>query len=83
MFYYYSRQSRQKGKCEKNHEHFREKVPKDTSLENYNQERINNISIHVNNYLRPLLNTRSPYDIVVLLINEKILKLNQLQKLQL
>lgn len=83
IFYCDSRQSQQKGKCEKNHEHFREKVPKGTSLDNFDQTRINDISLHINNYPRPMMNSHSPYDIAKILLHEKILKLNKLYKLQL
>lgn len=82
VFYCDSRQSQQKGKCEKNHEHFREKAPKGTSFDNYTQEKINEISLHVNNYPRPKLNMRSPYDISSILLNENILALNHLSKVK-
>ena len=82
VFYCDSRQSQQKGKCEKNHEHFREKAPKGTSFDEYTQEEINNISLHVNNYPRPMLNMLSPYEILSIIVNKKILDLNALQKIK-
>ena len=82
VFYCDSRQSQQKGKCEKNHEHFREKAPKGTSFDEYTQEEINNISLHVNNYPRPMLNMLSPYDILSIIVNKKILDLNTLHKIK-
>lgn len=82
VFYCDSRQSQQKGKCEKNHEHFREKAPKGTSFENYTQEKINEISLHVNNYPRIGLNMRSPYEIASILLNKNILSLNHLHKIE-
>ena len=82
VFYRDSRQSQQKGKCEKNHEHFREKAPKGTSFDEYTQEEINNISLHVNNYPRPMLNMLSPYDILSIIVNKKILDLNHLHKIK-
>lgn len=82
VFYCDSRQSQQKGKCEKNHVEFRIHAPKGTSFNNWTQEKVNFISNHVNNYGRPKFNGNSPYDIAKFYFNEKILKLNNVTKLQ-
>lgn len=82
VFYCDSRQSQQKGKCEKNHEHFREKAKKGTSFDEFTQEKIDEISLHVNNYPRPILNMRSPYYMSTVLLNENILSLNHLHKIE-
>lgn len=51
IFYCEARRSDQKGKCEKNHEHFREMIPKGKSMNGYGQKTINYVSNQVNNYL--------------------------------
>ena len=78
VFYCDSRQSQQKGKCEKNHEIFRELEPKGTSFDQYDNEIINYDSNMVNNYPRPSLNFKSPYEIASVLLHKKILELNEL-----
>lgn len=72
------RRSDDKGKCEKNHEHFREKVPKGCSMNNLTKYDINFVSNQVNNYVRRKLNYQSPYSIAKLVLNEKVLELNRL-----
>ena len=72
------RRSDDKGKCEKNHEHFREKVPKGHSMNPLTKHDINFISNQINNYVRKQLNYQSPYAIVKLVLNEKALDLNRL-----
>lgn len=72
------RRSDDKGKCEKNHEHFREKVPKGYSMDSLTKHDINFISNQVNNYVRKQLNCQSPYAIAKLVLNEKALDLSRL-----
>ncbi len=81
VYYCDARQSQQKGKCEKNHEHFRVYYPKGTSFDKKTQEEINSVSLRVNNYPRDLLNWKSPFDVATVLFDEKILDLNKLTKL--
>jgi len=73
------RRSDQKGKCEKNHEHFRELFPKGRSLDNLSQTDINRVSLMVNNYPRKILNYSSPYQVATIILNEKVLALNNLR----
>ncbi|BET22637.1 IS30 family transposase [Solobacterium moorei] len=72
------RRSDDKGKCEKNHEHFREKIPKGCSMNSLTKYDINFVSNQVNNYVRRKLNYQSPYSIAKLVLNEKVLELNRL-----
>lgn len=81
VYYCDARQSQQKGKCEKNHEHFRVHCPKGTSFDGKTQKDINAVSLRVNNYPRDLLNWKSPYDVATVLLDKKILELNELTKL--
>jgi len=78
VFYCDPRRSDQKGKCEKNHVHFRERVKKGKSLNDYTQTQINEISNNINNYPRRMFNFNSPYQLAVLMLNKKVLELNNL-----
>lgn len=78
IYYCNPGRSDQKGKCEKNHEHFRELVPKGVSMNPLSQRRINYVSNMVNNYPRKSLGYKSPYELSVVLLNEKVLSLNNL-----
>lgn len=78
VFFCEARRSEQKGKCEKNHEHFRELIPKGKSFRPYTNKHFNYISNQINNYPRKSLNYNSPYDISKKFLNEKVLELNRL-----
>lgn len=78
VFYCDPYQSQQKSKCEKNHEHFREMVPKGKSMSSLTQKNINFVSENVNNYPRPKLNFSTPYKIALMMLNRKVLDLNRL-----
>ena len=78
VFYCDPQRSDQKGKCEKNHVHFREAIPKSISLNNYTQKQINEISNNINNYPRKIFNYNSPYQLISLMVNKKVLDLNNL-----
>lgn len=78
VFYCDPYQSQQKSKCEKNHEHFREMVPKGKSMNSLTQKSIDFVSGNVNNYPRPKLNFYSPYKIALMMLNKKVLELNRL-----
>lgn len=78
VFYCEPRRSDQKGKCEKNHEHFREIVPKGRSMNDISISTFNYISNQVNNYPRKSLNYNSPYECALKLLNEKVFELNRL-----
>ena len=79
IYYCKTRRSDQKGKCEKNHEHFRECVPKSKSMNSLIRKDINYISNMVNNCPRRSLNYSSPINITTLSLNEKVLSLNKLK----
>ncbi|MEG0959507.1 MAG: hypothetical protein RSE60_00340, partial [Erysipelotrichaceae bacterium] len=82
IFYCDSRHSEQKGKCEKNHEHFRECIPKGHSINPYTHADTNYISNQVNNYPRKMFSYQSPYEISKVFLNEKVLELNRLHFIQ-
>lgn len=78
IFYCDPRRSDQKAKCEKNHEHFREMIPKGIDIGKYSVSDINHISNQVNNYPRKSLNYHSPLEASWKLLNEKVFELNNL-----
>ena len=83
LFFCDSRQSQQKGKIEKNHEHIREIIPKGKEMDFLNDEDVNLMSLHINNYLRPSLDFASPFSIASLMFDKKVMFLNQLNFLDL
>lgn len=80
-FYCETKQSQEKEKIEKNRTLIREIYPKRTSFDNLTQRDINELSLQVNNYPRPLFNGCSPITIFSLISNKKILALNSLKKI--
>ena len=78
VYYCRPRHSEEKGKCEKNHEHFREFIPKGKSFKGYNQRDINFISNQINNYPRPSLQFETPYELTLKFLNKKVVELNDL-----
>ena len=83
LFFCEPRQSQQKGKIEKNHEHIREIIPKGKEMDFLTEDDVNLISLHINNYLRPSLDFASPFDKARLMLSPKVLSLNKLFKLEL
>ncbi len=79
VFYCDPNRSDQKGKCEKNHEHFREIIPKGRSMEPYDNKDIEHISLMVNNYSRALFKFKSPLEVSKIFLNEKVFELNNLR----
>ena len=78
IFYCDPNRSDQKGKCEKNHEHFRELIPKGRSMDLYDEKDIEHVSIMVNNYPRALFKFNSPLQTSKIFLNEKVFELNNL-----
>ena len=81
VYYARPRRSDDKGKCEKNHEHFRECVPKGASMDSLSKKDVNYVSNMVNNYPRRKFNYNSPYELALLFLNKKVLELNRLKHL--
>jgi len=67
--------SRQKGILEKNHEFIRYVLPKGSSFKNINQEDCNLIMNNINSLCRDSLNGKSPYEAMLFLCDEYILKI--------
>ena len=66
--------SRQKGTIEKNHEFIRYILPKGSSFKNITQEGCNLIMNNINSLCRDSLNGKSPYEAMLFLCDEYILK---------
>ena len=66
--------SRQKGSIEKNHEFIRYILPKGSSFKNITQEDCNLIMNNINSLCRNSLNGKSPYEAMLFLCDECILK---------
>lgn len=82
VFFCEPRRSDQKGKCEKNHVHFRECFPKGKSMNSLTTKKLHYISNQVNNYPRKLFQFHSPYQVASTMLNEKVLKMNCLSFVQ-
>ena len=67
--------SYQKGILEKNHEFIRYILPKGLSLKNINQDDCHLIMNNINSLCRDSLNGKSPYEAMLFLCNEYILKI--------
>ena len=66
--------SSQKGMIEKNHEFIRYVLPKGSSFKNINQEDCNDIMNNINSLCRNSLNGKCPYEAMLFLCDEYILK---------
>lgn len=67
--------SSQKGTIEKNHEFIRYILPKGSSLKDITQEDCNLIMNNINSLCRDSLNSKSPYEAMLFLCDEDILRL--------
>ena len=74
LFFCNPHASCQKGMIEKNHEFIRYILPKGSSFKNINQEDCNLIMNNINSLCRDSLNGKSPYEAMLFLCDEYILK---------
>lgn len=77
IFYCDPHASWQKGAIEKNHEYIRYVLPKKTSFDNLTQEDMYTLASNINSTNRDILNGKSPYEAVQLLLDEELI--NKLQ----
>ena len=75
LFYCDPHASCQKGMIEKNHEFIRYILPKGSSFKNINQDDCNLMMNHINSVCRDSLNGKSPYEAMLFLCDENILKI--------
>ncbi len=62
----------QKGACEKNHEYIRYILPKGSSFSGLDDDKITLMMNHINNEKRDSLNGHSPYELSLLLLDNKL-----------
>lgn len=75
LYYCDPHMSGQKGGIEKNHEFIRYVLPKKTSFKNINQKNCNLLMNNINSLCRDSLNGKSPYEAMLFLCDESILKI--------
>ena len=75
LFFCDPHMSCQKGMIEKNHEFIRYVLPKGSSFKNITQEDCDLIMNHINSLCRDSLNGKSPYEAMLFLCDEYILKI--------
>lgn len=73
VFYCDPGASWQKGTIEKNHEYIRYVLPKGSSFDELTQENTNILMSHINSTSRDSLNGKTPYDAVLLTLNEELI----------
>lgn len=81
VFYCDARQSQQKGKIEKNHEELRKIFPKGFDFNLITQAELELALNHINNYPRPILNNKAPFELFEILANPILLTLNNSKKI--
>lgn len=62
----------QKGACEKNHEYIRYVLPKGTSFDDITDNQVQKLMNHINSEKRDSLNGHSPYELSLLLLDNKL-----------
>lgn len=62
----------QKGACEKNHEYIRYIIQKGNSFADLNDKKVQLMMNHINNEKRDSLNGHSPYELSLLLLDNKL-----------
>ena len=73
VFYCDPGASWQKGAIEKNHEYIRYVLPKKSSFNDLTQEKVNILMSNINSTSRDILNGKTPYEAVLMLLNENII----------
>jgi len=74
VFYCDPSASWQKGAIEKNHEFIRYVLPKGSSFDELTQEKTNILMSHINSTSRDILNGKTPYDAILLMLNEETIE---------
>ena len=72
----------QKGACEKNHEYIRLILPKGSSFENLDDKTVTLMTNHINNEKIDSLNGHSPYELSLLLLDNKLHETYGLSKIE-
>lgn len=81
VFYCDPMASWQKGRLEKNHEFIRYVLPKGTSFSDLTQEKTTLLTNHINSTARASLNGCTPFQLALLLLDPKLMKLHHLEQI--
>ena len=81
VFYCDPMASWQKGRLEKNHEFIRYVLPKGTSFSKLTQEKVTLLTNHINSTARASLNGCTPFQLALLLLEKKLMKLYHLEQI--
>ena len=73
VFYCDPEASWQKGAIEKNHEYIRYVLPKGSSFDELTQEKVNILMSNINSTSRDILNGKTPYNAILLTLDEEII----------
>ena len=73
VFYCDPYKSNQKGRLETSHEFIRYIIPKGRSMHNLTDEKVREMTCHINSVARDGLNGKCPFDLARLLLSEKVL----------
>jgi len=82
IFYCEPNRSCQKGTLEKNHEFIRYIYPKGSLFDNCNQKDITLMINHINSTARACLNSRTPFELASLLLDQFVIKTLALKKIE-
>ncbi|MDR2832950.1 MAG: IS30 family transposase [Streptococcaceae bacterium] len=81
VFYCDPMRSDQKGALEKNHEYIRRFLPKGISFNHLTQEKVAQMTDHINSTTRPQLGGKSPYELAEFMLGKEILDCLGLKKI--
>ena len=79
VFYCDPMSSWQKGRLEKNHEFIRYILPKGTSFDSLTEQKVNLMMNHINSTARASLNSCTPFQLALLLLDAKLMSLMDLR----
>ena len=71
-----------KGAIEKNHEYIRYVLPKGSSFDKLTQEKVNMLMSNINSTSRDILNGKTPYNAILLTLDEQIINKLGVRKIQ-
>lgn len=74
VFYCNPGASWQKGAIEKNHEYIRYVLPKGSSFDNLTQEKTNILMSNINSTSRDILNGKTPYEAILMVLDEETIE---------
>ncbi len=82
IFYCEPYRSNQKGMIERNHEFIRYIIPSGYSFDRYEQDDIDLMMMHINNYPRSSLNGATPYELAKAILGQNILRKLHMHKIE-